>query len=111
MVAVRDVYEQQKYDSFARKWKPHNFVLYSSPQTEIAPTFNPEIAAGVKGSPWVIDYAVMNVDAEGWTYSSAFHTLAGDGTGTATPLWNSKVRRRKWHHDMKLTMSSGVVKE
>jgi hypothetical protein len=110
MINVADVFEQHKYDSLARKWRPYNFVLISNPAIEVTVTFDPEKAAITKGGAWVIDYSVPNVDALGWTYSGDFKSLNTNGSGVSTPLWNSYVRRRKWRHEARASNTSAVIK-
>lgn len=110
MLNVADVFEQQKFDSLSRKWRPHNFVLYSNPTTEVSVAFDPERAAVTKGSQWVIDHTLPNLDALGWTYSSDFKTLNANGSGVNAPLWNSYVRRRKWRHESKSSNATEIIK-
>ncbi len=110
MLNVADVFEQQKYDSLARKWRPYNFVLYSNPATEVSVTFDPERAVVTKGSQWVVDHTLPNIDPLGWTYSSDFKTLNANGSGVNSPLWNSYVRRRKWRHETKASNATEVIR-
>jgi hypothetical protein len=98
---VRQVFENEKYDTLGGKWKASGVVLCTDP-TQSTQIFNPSKArdgikqVGVDGLAWMIDYSLSEVDPEGWTYAYDFASLIKNGTGEATMKWNTYVRRRKW---------------
>lgn len=93
---VKEVFEDQKFDSIFRSWSPHGLVLCSDPDEVCTDLFDPKIAEHNKSSSWIIDYSMANIDAEGWTYAFDFSSLNKSGEGEAAPKMNSFVRRRKW---------------
>jgi hypothetical protein len=50
LLMVKDVYEQQKYNSLSRKWNHFNYVLFANTSTEVSVPFDPSSAAVTKGS-------------------------------------------------------------
>jgi hypothetical protein len=131
--SIKEVYENEKYDSIARTWRPVSLVLVSDPTKE-ANIFDPVEQVKSADSPWLIDYSLSGVDAEGWTYAKDLNQLINRGCvppyhllcvpidcylllsvrgrfGEAVPRWNSYVRRRKWRHVDKTSEASGALAE
>lgn len=96
---AKEVYENEKYETLKRTWKPKGMFLCSDPEVSAGDVFDPATqVASANGSKWVIDFSVANIDSEGWTYANSFDALNKSGTGTAAAAWNTYVRRRKWKY-------------
>jgi hypothetical protein len=93
---IKEVFEDQKFDTLGRYWKPVGLVLYTDPTVSCDDLFDPAIQKHLKGSSWKIDYSLPNADDFGWTYAMNFNILNSNGSGEKEPKWNSHVRRRKW---------------
>ena len=112
---VRQVYENEKYETLGGKWKAQGVVLVTDPTQPATDVFNPAKARdgikqlGADGLAWVIDYSLAEIDAEGWTYAYDFATLIKNGTGEATKKWNTYVRRRKWIVEEKRATATSTV--
>jgi hypothetical protein len=94
---VKEVFENEKYDSLSRVWKSAGMTLCTDPSIGAPDVFDPN-ALQTAESSWSIDYSLANIDAEGWTYAFDFATLNRSGTGEVKAKWNSYVRRRKWRY-------------
>jgi hypothetical protein len=105
-VKVKEVFENEKFVSLSRIWKPAGLVHCSDPTKEAPELFDPSNPASMANSKWAIDFSLAGIDAEGWTYGYDFATLNKNGAGTPDAKWNSYVRRRKW----KFTDKSGNEK-
>jgi hypothetical protein len=95
-VQIKEVFEDQKFDTLGRYWKPVGLVRYTDPTIPCSELFDPAIQKRLKGSSWKIDYSLPNADEFGWTYALNFNVLNSNGSGEKEPKWNSHVRRRKW---------------
>lgn len=93
---VKEVYQDQTFNSIFRTWHNYALVLCSDPTKVCSDLFDPNIAEHAPDSSWVIDYSMGSIDAEGWTYALNFNTLNKSGAGDSTFKMNSFVRRRKW---------------
>ena len=91
---VKEVYQQEKYESLSGKWRDAGFVLCSDPSIAVNDLFDPKIQTAE--SSWKVDYSITTLDPEGWTYANSFAILNRQGFGDAKAAWNSYVRRRKW---------------
>lgn len=93
---VRELFENQKYDGLASKWRPAGMSLVNNPSISAPEIFDPNSTA--PDSRWAIDYALAKIDAEGWTYAGDFNFLNKNGVGEESAKWNCYVRRRKWKY-------------
>lgn len=105
---VKEVYENEKYDLLSRKWKPDGMVLCSDPTIAAPALFDPLLyskAIGSNGSNfaagWKIDFTVIGLDAEGWTYAKNYKTLNKRGKSFSSCGLTTYVRRRKWKFEEK----------
>ena len=97
---VKEVFENEKYDSLSRTWRAAGLTLVSNPSVEAPPVFSPKAQEKSPDTSWMIDYSLSGLDSEGWTYAKDFNYLNSKGTCESSPKWNSYVRRRKWrYHD------------
>jgi hypothetical protein len=105
-VVLKEVFENEKFDTLRQTWKPAGMTLCSDPTKPLPETsdFGREGAT----STWLIDYSVSGIDAEGWTYAYDFSTLNRNGLGDNSRRWNSYVRRRKWRLENKRAENSTV---
>jgi hypothetical protein len=103
---LKEVFENQKYDSLTRTWKSAGLVHCTDPKREAPDLFDPTNDAAMVNSKWAVDFSLAGIDAEGWTYAYDFATLNKSGIGSAESKWNTYVRRRKW----KLTEKTGNEK-
>lgn len=71
-------------------------MLCTDPSLSCDDLFDPAIQETVENSQWQVDFTLVGIDAEGWTYAYDFATLNKTGAGDSSPKWNSYVRRRKW---------------
>lgn len=99
---VREVFENQKFDRLGRNWKNKSMTLCTDPSIKAPELFAPELQTG-PSAKWVVDYSLVGIDGEGWTYAYDFPTLNKTGAGVNASTWNTYVRRRKW----KMTERSG----
>jgi len=105
---VKEIYEQEKYDSISRTWSPAGMVLCTDPSIPANDLFDPTIQTAE--SSWSIDYSLTSLDPEGWTYAYDFSTLnKNNSIGLSSPKWNSYVRRRKWRFTEKKNSSNDVT--
>mmetsp|Transcript_611 Transcript_611/g.1198 ORF Transcript_611/g.1198 Transcript_611/m.1198 type:complete len:353 (+) Transcript_611:114-1172(+) len=95
---VKEVFQHQKYDSIARKWRKNGLVLCNDPTLSCDDVFDPKAAEQAENSRWAIDFSLAGIDAEGWTYANSYSVLNKTGAGEPSPQWNSYVRRRKWRY-------------
>lgn len=102
---VKEVYENEKFDSLTRTWKPAGKVLVTDPNVGANDIFDPSIQTS--DSSWSVDYSFTpKIDAEGWTYGYDFPTLNKNiNSGEGAPKWNTYVRRRKWKYVQKKMFS------
>lgn len=98
LAQTKEVFEQQKFETIKRTWKPSGFVHCSNPSKEAPELFDPSNPASMQGSKWTIDFNLSGIDAEGWTYAYDFATLNKSGAGSPEAKWNTYVRRRKWKY-------------
>lgn len=98
---VKEVFENEKYDSLTRTWKAAGMTHCTDPKRDAPQIFDPSMQEKSSESAWLIDYSMTGIDAEGWTYASSFDVLNNKGFGEDKPKWNSYVRRRKWRHSEK----------
>lgn len=96
---VKEVFQQEKYDSIGRTWKKAGMYLCTDPSISCNDVFDPNIQ--IDGSRWAIDFSLTGIDAEGWTYAYDFAALNKNGVGERSPKWNTYARRRKWRFDDK----------
>lgn len=96
LATANEVFQDEKYDSLHRKWRPEGMVLCADTSITCGDLFDPVTALKVESGLWVVDYSMLGIDSEGWTYSKSFAALDQAGEGSAVPHWNSYVRRRKW---------------
>jgi hypothetical protein len=114
LAKIKEVYEQEKFDSLARKWRPVGMVLCSNPLLDAPDIFDPksELNGGeMATNAWMIDYSQAGIDAEGWTYDKNFEHLNKKGVGKPTSKWNSYVRRRKWKYHEKRSATNSALNE
>eukprot|EP01006_Ploeotia_vitrea_P065529 TRINITY_DN928_c0_g1_i1.p1 TRINITY_DN928_c0_g1~~TRINITY_DN928_c0_g1_i1.p1 ORF type:complete len:355 (+),score=48.09 TRINITY_DN928_c0_g1_i1:118-1182(+) len=111
LMNVKEVFEQQKYESLKSNWKAYNMVLCSNPTVEAPELFVPSVQASIPNSSWKIDYSLTGIDGDGWTYAYDFKELNKTGVGESAPKWNSYVRRRKWKYTDAPMGSSAKVAE
>jgi len=105
---VKEIYEQEKYDSISRTWSPKGMVLCTDPTIPANELFDPTIQTA--DSSWSIDDSLPNLGIEGWTYAYNFNTLnKNNSLGANSPKWNSFVRRRKWRFTDKKTSTSDAT--
>jgi hypothetical protein len=113
--SVRTVFENEKYETLSGKWKAAGVVLCSDPTIPASDVFNPQKAhdgvkqIGADGLAWVIDYSMVDIDAEGWTYAYDFASLNKAGSGKSAKDWNTYVRRRKWIVEEKKDKASSTI--
>lgn len=93
---IKEVFQNEKYDSLGRTWKKGGMVLCNDPSMPCTDLFDPQLQEGMEASKWNIDFSLSGIDAEGWTYAYDFATLNKSGAGETAPKWNTYVRRRKW---------------
>ena len=105
--AIREVYENEKYDSLTGKWKAVGLVLCSNPTIDAPSIFDPAVQEKNPDTAWLIDYSLSGVDSEGWTYAKDFAFLNNKGAGESGPKWNCYVRRRKWRYHEKKSFGGG----
>jgi len=99
---IKEVFEDQNFDTIFRSWKPHALVECANPAKDCSDLFDPAVAAKMEHSSWIIDYSMASIDSEGWTYATTYSALNSFAGGQASPQFNSFVRRRKWrygHHE------------
>ena len=99
---IKEVFEDQNFDTIFRSWKPHALVECANPAHDCSDLFDPAVAAKMEHSSWIIDYSMASIDSEGWTYATTYSALNSFAGGQASPQFNSFVRRRKWrygHHE------------
>ncbi len=99
---IKEVFEDQSFDTIFRSWKPHALVECANPANDCSDLFDPAVAVKMEHSNWIIDYSMASIDSDGWTYAPTFAALNSFAGGEASPQFNSFVRRRKWrygHHD------------
>lgn len=114
LTKIKEVYEQEKFDALARKWRPAGMVLCSNPNLTAPDIFDPksELNGGeMATNAWMIDYSQAGIDAEGWTYDKNFEHLNKKGVGKPTSKWNSYVRRRKWKYHEKRSAGNSALNE
>jgi hypothetical protein len=95
---VREVFENEKFDRLSRKWRSKNMTLCNDPSIVAPELFDPAIQAQNQYSKWAVDFSLVGIDSEGWTYAYDFQTLNKTGAGSPAPTWNTYVRRRKWKY-------------
>jgi hypothetical protein len=88
---IKEVFENEKYDRFARVWKPAGLVLCTNPTVEAPRIFDPATQSKIADSSWIIDFSLTNIDAEGWTYGGDFGSLNSKGSGTRTKENSSDI--------------------
>jgi len=108
---IKEVFQQEKYDKLARKWRKHSLVLCTDPTLECNDLFDPAIQETIENSQWSVDFTLVGIDAEGWTYAYDFATLNKTGAGDPAPKWNSYVRRRKWRMTDRSSSGSAALNE
>ena len=108
---IKEVFQHEKYDSMARKWRKAGLVLCTDPGMTCDDLFDPAIQESVENSKWAVDFSLTGIDAEGWTYARDFATLNKSGVGDTAPKWDSYVRRRKWRYVEKSLSGSGALDE
>jgi hypothetical protein len=99
---IREVFENEKFDRIRRIWKSKEMTLCSDPAVKAPELFDPSIQVG-PSAKWQVDFSLVGIDSEGWTYAYDFDSLNKSGAGAPVASWNSYVRRRKW----KMTEKSG----
>lgn len=102
---IKEVFEQERYESFSRTWKPAGMVLCTNPSVTAPQLFDPSTSEESMDGTWRIDYNHTGVDAQGWSYGADFNTLNTRG-GENQAKWNHYVRRRKWRHVEKKTATA-----
>jgi len=85
--------------------------LCTDPSLTCDDLFDPSIQESVENSIWSVDFTLVGIDAEGWTYAYDFATLNKTGAGDMAPKWNSYVRRRKWRMTDRNTSGSAGLNE
>jgi hypothetical protein len=108
---IKEVYENEKYDSFSRSWKPAGMTLASNPTVSAPEVFDPAVQEKSPESVWLIDYSLSGVDPEGWTYAKDFNYLNNKGVGESSPKWSCYVRRRKWRYHDKRSHGGDALSE
>lgn len=103
---VKEIFQHQKYDSIARKWRNSGMYLCTDTSISCNDVFDPAIQD--ESSRWSIDFSLTQIDAEGWTYAYDFATLNKSGAGEISAKWNTYVRRRKWRYDDQNSGSSAL---
>lgn len=94
---VREVFQQEKFSTLHREWRPEGMVLCNDTSVVCEDLFDPVTALKTEHGHWVVDHSLPGIDAEGWTYGTSFSALdEHGGAGSAESHWNSHVRRRKW---------------
>jgi hypothetical protein len=96
---VKEVFQQEKFDSLSRVWKKSHLVLCHDTSIEVPDLFDPAVMEHAENTHWIIDFSLTGIDGEGWTYAYDFATLNKNGAGSSSPAWNSYVRRRKWRYE------------
>eukprot|EP01039_Chlorochromonas_danica_P000587 gene587-632_t len=105
---IKEVFEHEKFDTFNRSWKKAGLVLCSDPSISCDDVFDPALQESLENSYWKVDFSLVNIDPDGWTYANSFQSLNKTGVGDSTPKWNSYVRRRKWKYTESRTGSAAV---
>lgn len=95
---VNEVFEDQVYDNLFRTWKPHALVDCVDLANDCTDLFDPAVEEKMEHSNWIVDYSMVNIDPNGWTYATTFSALNNFSSGQANPQFNSFVRRRKWRY-------------
>ena len=109
---IKEVFEQEKFESLSRVWKPSGFALCSNPTLAAPDLFDPALISSQPGeSNWIVDYSLSGIDAEGWTYAYDFDTLNKKGLGESSAKWNTYVRRRKWRYHDKRGGGNAILQE
>ena len=103
---IKEVFQLEKYNFIARSWKPLDMVLCADPSVNCDDLFDPVVAEHNAGSHWIVDNSLAGIDQNGWTYAYDVKTLNQTGSGNPLPQWNSLVRRRKWRHVERASVSS-----
>lgn len=111
LMNVKEVFEQQKYDSLKSSWKAVNLCLCSNPTMEAPELFVPSVQQSIPNSTWKVDYSLTGIDGDGWTYAYDFATLNKNAVGEPKAKWNTYVRRRKWKYTESSAGSSAKVAE
>lgn len=93
---VKEVFENEKFDSFSRVWKASSMTLCSNPAQKAPQLFDPSNQMSMENSKWSIDFSLAGIDIEGWTYAKDMAYLNKHGAGSPSGGWNCKARRRKW---------------
>lgn len=75
LMSIKEVFEQQKYDTFRSSWKPYNMVMCSNPTLEAPELFVPSVQDSIPNSSWKVDSSLTGVDGDGWTYAYDFNKL------------------------------------
>lgn len=111
LMSIKEVFEQQKYETLKGQWKHYNMALCSNPTVEAPELFAPSVQADIPNSPWKVDHSLSGIDGDGWTYSGSFKDLNKTGVGESSAKWNTYVRRRKWKYSDSAGGSSAKVAE
>jgi Asp-tRNA(Asn)/Glu-tRNA(Gln) amidotransferase A subunit family amidase len=96
LINITEVFENQKFDRVRRIWKQKPMTLCSDPTVYANDPFDPKEQLASATSRWAIDFSLVGIDSEGWTYAYDFPTLNKSGAGVPASAWNTFVRRRKW---------------
>jgi hypothetical protein len=75
LMNVKEVFEQQKYESLKSNWKAVNFALCSNPTIEAPELFVPSVQQSIPNSAWKVDFSLTGIDGDGWTYAYDFNSL------------------------------------
>lgn len=75
LMSIKEVFEQQKYDTLKSSWKPYNMALCSNPTVEAPELFAPSVQASIPNSSWKVDQSLSGIDGDGWTYAYDFNSL------------------------------------
>jgi len=75
LMNVKEVFEQQKYESLKSNWKAVNFALCSNPTIEAPELFVPSVQQSIPNSSWKVDFSLSGIDGDGWTYAYDFASL------------------------------------
>jgi hypothetical protein len=108
---IKEVFEHQKFDGIARKWRKNGMVLCTDPSISCDDVFDPALQETLEKTSWSVDFSLQGIDPEGWTYGYDFATLNKIGVGDKEPKWNSYVRRRKWRYVEQKTSAGGAIDE
>jgi hypothetical protein len=62
---IKEVFENEKFDTMSRKWKAQGFTLVTTPTVQAPEIFDPASVANQAEASWKIDFSLGAIDIEG----------------------------------------------